>query len=157
MLLLAGSRLAGNASFSVASLAARKDARRQKRNRSRAERTAFPVPSRRSHYMSAWICVLAISLLVAIVQTHRTRPVTPAASAQLAPAVGVVHLVTYPGGASVIVDGKHYGFTPASLNLPAGQHLVVINMPGFSEYRQQLAVTTASEQTYSVVLSKPRR
>jgi hypothetical protein len=59
-----------------------------------------------------------------------------------------------PAGADVMLDGRYVGSTPSVLGVAAGNHVVVISMAGFSEWKRELAVSSGSELTVNAVLQK---
>lgn len=79
------------------------------------------------------------------------RPVTPlefspeviaaidAARAQPRPG-HPVRITSEPPGATISVDGRDAGRTPASIDLSAGQHVVIARVPGFVPYARALAL-----------------
>jgi hypothetical protein len=59
-----------------------------------------------------------------------------------------------PPGAEVTLDGRYVGSTPSVLGLTLGTHVVVISMPGFAQWKRELAVAPGSELTVNAVLQK---
>jgi hypothetical protein len=59
-----------------------------------------------------------------------------------------------PSGAEITLDGKYVGSTPSEIDLGAGTHVVLLSMPGFSEWRRELTVSTGSELTVNAILEK---
>jgi len=59
-----------------------------------------------------------------------------------------------PAGAEVTLDGRYVGSTPSVLGLTVGTHVVVISMPGFAQWKRELAVASGSELTVNAVLEK---
>ena len=59
-----------------------------------------------------------------------------------------------PPGAEVTLDGRYVGSTPSVLGLTTGTHVVVISMPGFAQWKRELAVAPGSELTVNAVLQK---
>ena len=59
-----------------------------------------------------------------------------------------------PPGAEVTLDGRYVGSTPSVLGLTTGPHVVVISMPGFAQWKRELAVVPGSELTVNAVLQK---
>ncbi len=58
----------------------------------------------------------------------------------LAPLTGSVVVDALERGARIEVDGVVAGFTPAVLDVPVGQHEVVVSLPGFRPYKQTVDV-----------------
>jgi len=59
-----------------------------------------------------------------------------------------------PAGAEVTLDGRYVGSTPSVLGLTVGTHVVLISMPGFTQWKRELAVASGSELTVNAVLEK---
>ena len=59
-----------------------------------------------------------------------------------------------PAGAEVTLDGRYVGSTPSVLGVTVGTHVVVISMPGFAQWKRELAVASGSELTVNAVLEK---
>jgi len=59
-----------------------------------------------------------------------------------------------PPGAEVTLDGRYVGSTPSVLGVTVGTHIVVISMPGFAQWKRELAVASGSELTVNAVLQK---
>ncbi len=54
--------------------------------------------------------------------------------AELAPALGTLNVTTTPPGAAILLDGKTTGaVTPAHMQVPSGEHEVVLRKEGFRE------------------------
>jgi len=64
---------------------------------------------------------------------------------------GSVNLVVYssPSGASIWIDGKYYGITPAQLtNIPTGNHIIRLSLSGYYDYEGTVYVI-ADQVTHS--------
>lgn len=59
-----------------------------------------------------------------------------------------------PAGAEVTLDGRYVGSTPSVVNVSTGNHVVVITMPGFAQWKRDLGVSPGSELTVNAVLQK---
>jgi len=59
-----------------------------------------------------------------------------------------------PAGAEVTLDGRYVGSTPSVLGLTTGNHVVVISMAGFQQWKRDLTVAPGSELTVNAVLQK---
>lgn len=59
-----------------------------------------------------------------------------------------------PTGAEVDLDGRYVGSTPSILGLTLGNHVVVISMPGFAQWKRDFSVASGSELTVNAVLQK---
>jgi len=60
---------------------------------------------------------------------------------------GQLTITSYPDAAEIFVDGKFVGNTPATLKLPAGQHVVLMKSPGKPDYSRTLEVPKSSKLT----------
>ncbi len=49
-----------------------------------------------------------------------------------------------PAGADITLDGKYVGSTPSEIAVPAGTHVVVFSMSGFSQWKRDLTVVEGS-------------
>jgi len=76
---------------------------------------------------------------------------TPAESVQQSVKCG---FTSTPAGAQITLDGRYVGSTPSVLSLNAGSHVVVISMPGFGDWKRELAVSPESELTVNAILEK---
>ncbi len=47
-----------------------------------------------------------------------------------------------PDGADIIVDGKYVGSTPSTLQLAPGEHAVVIEKPGYRQWKRSMSVSS---------------
>lgn len=59
-----------------------------------------------------------------------------------------------PSGAEISVDGHYMGSTPSVLSLSAGSHTVAISLPGFTQWKRDMTVSSGSELTVNAVLEK---
>ena len=62
-----------------------------------------------------------------------------------------------PPGADITVDGKYLGNTPSEIPLSTGTHVVILSMPGFTQWKRDLTVTSGSELTVGAILQKEQR
>ncbi len=76
-------------------------------------------------------------------------PETPRLFIQMAQDAGVFVVTSIPAGSSVIVDGKLYGQTPATLHLSAGVHRILL-VNGTQRHEEAVNVDPGSFQTRSV-------
>jgi len=72
------------------------------------------------------------------------------------PAAVKCSLTSTPSGAEIELDGRFVGSTPSVLSLTGGQHVVVISLPGFAQWKRDLTVSPGSELTVNAVLEKAR-
>jgi len=49
-----------------------------------------------------------------------------------------------PSGAEINLDGRYVGNTPSEILVSAGTHIVVFSMPGFAQWKRELAVAAGS-------------
>jgi PEGA domain len=59
-----------------------------------------------------------------------------------------------PAGADISIDDKYVGNTPSEIELTVGTHAVVFSMQGFTQWKRDLTVMSASELTVSAILQK---
>jgi PEGA domain len=71
-------------------------------------------------------------------------------------ALAKVTIKSSPDGADIVVDGKFVGDTPSTLLLAAGDHLVVINKPGFEPWQRTVSINDGSEITLEGTLEKAK-
>lgn len=70
-----------------------------------------------------------------------------------APEAGSLAVRSTPLGARVRVDGTEHGLTPQVIELPAGEHTVVLDKPGFAEHQQTVTVEAGAELPLDVTLT----
>ena len=59
-----------------------------------------------------------------------------------------------PPGAEITLDGRYVGNTPSTIGVSTGTHVVVLFMPGFAQWKRELAVAAGSEVNVSASLQK---
>jgi len=59
-----------------------------------------------------------------------------------------------PSGGEVMVDGQYVGSTPSVISLTVGNHVVQVLLPGYGQWKRELAVSPGSELTVNAVLEK---
>ncbi|HNU01887.1 MAG: PEGA domain-containing protein [Kiritimatiellae bacterium] len=79
-------------------------------------------------------------------------PATPPPAA--ADDKGLIALATTPAGASIFVDEKFVGMTPAKLRLKPGAHKIRLFLFGYKEWIQEIEVMAGSEVNLSLELQK---
>jgi hypothetical protein len=99
-----------------------------------------------------------------VAAAHPVPHVSTADSNTAAPGPGWVQVInpekvrcnfsSTPAGAEITVDGQYVGNTPSEISLPAGTHTVGFTLPGFSEWKRELIVTSGSAPTISTSLQK---
>jgi hypothetical protein len=62
-----------------------------------------------------------------------------------------------PPGAEITLDGRYVGNTPSTIGVSTGTHVVVLFMPGFSQWKRELAVAAGSEVNVTASLEKVQR
>jgi len=77
-------------------------------------------------------------------------------SIQLAPGWGSVSITSSPEGASIHVDGKELGTTPATLEIMAGEHDVALSLTGYVTASNKLQISAGeSLQLPEITLREP--
>ena len=83
------------------------------------------------------------------VQAQVTRPLAGKTSSDSAGYRGTLSVHSQPAGGQVSVDGRRVGVTPlVGWGLPAGSHVVRIDLDGYERWSTSVQVTT--EKTASV-------
>jgi len=83
-----------------------------------------------------------------------TAPV-PATATDAAPTdVTMVAIKSSPDGADITIDGKFVGTTPSTLQLKAGEHVVLIEKSGFKSWQRTMTVTGGGNQNIEATLDK---
>jgi len=59
-----------------------------------------------------------------------------------------------PPGAEITIDGRYAGNTPSSVGVSIGTHVVVLSLPGFTNWKRELAVTYGSDLNVNATLQK---
>jgi hypothetical protein len=82
-------------------------------------------------------------------------PPPPSRSAQKdLPGNIMCNFSSIPSGAEITLDGKYVGNTPSGIPLSAGTHTVILSLPGFTQWKRDLAVSPGSDLTVSGILQK---
>jgi hypothetical protein len=79
---------------------------------------------------------------------------TPAPSAATESVPSTIGLNSNPDGAEISVDGKYIGNTPSTLHLPAGDHAIKIEKPGYKTWERTLTITPGQTTTITSNLEK---
>ncbi|MEX1369116.1 MAG: PEGA domain-containing protein [Nannocystaceae bacterium] len=97
-----------------------------------------------SHQDGCKGCTLveAAGLIPGLVQTASSKIVPPPPPA---PVPGSLTVASVPLGATVIVDGTEHGLSPQTLELPPGEHTIVVTKPGFTEHRETITLEDGGE------------
>jgi hypothetical protein len=72
----------------------------------------------------------------------------PTATADLV----TVSAKSLPDGADITVDGKFMGNTPSTLRLGAGDHVIVIQRPGFKPWQRTMTLTAGETPSINAAL-----
>jgi hypothetical protein len=84
-------------------------------------------------------------------------PAPPAGSAQDPLAQKVrCNFSSTPPGAEITLDGRYAGNTPSEIGLTPGTHLVILSMPGFAQWKRELAVAADSVVNVTAKLQKTK-
>jgi serine/threonine-protein kinase len=67
---------------------------------------------------------------------------------------GALNLSTTPDGAKVVIDGKEYGMTPLTVELPAGSHDLEVAKPGYHLLEATLEVVSNETIPMDLTLTK---
>ena len=59
-----------------------------------------------------------------------------------------------PPGAEITIDWRYVGNTPSEISLSPGTHIVVMSLPGFAEWKRELAVVADSVVNVTATLEK---
>ena len=103
--------------------------------------------------------VTAGLLLLRPPQDDPQAPAKPADTPEQAagPAVGRLVVASEPPGADLIVDGVHWGQTPARIDsVPVGKYGLVIERIGWMPHEEALEILKGQETTVSVTLLSER-
>ena len=74
--------------------------------------------------------------------------VTPAATE------GTIVIKSDPDAAEITIGGKFVGTTPSTIQLTPGDHVVLIEKPGFKSWQKTISVTAGSSVTLGATLEK---
>ncbi len=84
-------------------------------------------------------------------------PQTPPAAPQAAAStdqLSSVAITSTPPSAEIYLDGKFMGSTPSTVRLAPGEHVLVLEKPGFKRWLRSLTVTPSGNVTIDVPLEK---
>jgi hypothetical protein len=82
--------------------------------------------------------------------TDTTLPIPTPKSVELATVV----VKSDPDGADVLVDGKFVGNAPSTMQLPPGDHIVLMEKPGFKGWQRGINLTPGGIVTLNAALEK---
>jgi formylglycine-generating enzyme required for sulfatase activity len=108
---------------------------------------AIRLPAGRHELVIAAPRYLPFKATVDVQGMERRQALTP----QLVAAWAPVKVLTEPAGATVVVDGKTQGPTPALLELDAGTHRIELQHPGFKPWVTDVQVIANQPQTLGPV------
>ena len=66
-----------------------------------------------------------------------------------------VVLQSYPSGATAWVNGNRVGQTPAGLELPGGQHRLLLELDGYHKTERNFTIVSGVDETINVELLRP--
>jgi len=61
-------------------------------------------------------------------------------------------VISTPGGATVVIDGRAVGVTPFTGDLPLGQHRLQLDLPGYREPGREIALAPNAPQDLNVAM-----
>jgi hypothetical protein len=74
---------------------------------------------------------------------------------EMIPRTGKVRITASQPLATVIIDGKNYGYAPADVELGAGGHALEVVAPKYAPGRQELVIAAGQTRTVNVQLELP--
>jgi hypothetical protein len=87
--------------------------------------------------------------------TTPTTIITQTSTVPTQPDSGSISVYSSPLGASILIDGRYYGTTPANLtSLPAGNHIIRLALSGFYDYEGTVYVL-AGQTTHAFGTLQP--
>ena len=85
---------------------------------------------------------------------NRVEDRAPAVVLQDGPRTAKCHFTSTPAGAEISIDGRYVGDTPSIITVGAGTHVIMIFMPGFAEWKREIAVSSGSDVNVGATLAK---
>jgi hypothetical protein len=79
----------------------------------------------------------------------------PASTALKTPELATVVVKSDPDGANISIDGKFVGDAPSTMQLPPGDHAVVIERTGFKPWQRSINLTPGGIVTLTGTLERP--
>ena len=73
----------------------------------------------------------------------------------LDPAWAAIGISSEPAGAEILIDGEPAGITPATRELLQGERQLLLRLPGFASWQQELAVTAGEDTVLDTVQMLP--
>jgi len=87
--------------------------------------------------------------------TPPTTIITQTSTVPVQPDSGSISVYSSPLGASILIDGRYYGTTPANLtSLPAGNHIIRLALSGYYDYEGTVYVL-AGQATHAFGTLQP--
>jgi hypothetical protein len=87
--------------------------------------------------------------------TPSAATTSPTGAVTLLPDSGDISVYSSPLGASILIDGRYYGTTPANLtSIPAGNHIIRLALSGYYDYEGTVYVL-AGQSTHSFGTLQP--
>jgi hypothetical protein len=87
--------------------------------------------------------------------TPPTTIITQTSTVPVQPDSGGISVYSSPLGASILIDGRYYGTTPANLtSLPAGNHIIRLTLSGYYDYEGTVYVL-AGQTTHAFGTLQP--
>jgi hypothetical protein len=87
--------------------------------------------------------------------TLPTTIITQTSTVPVQPDSGSISVYSSPLGASILIDGRYYGTTPANLtSLPAGNHIIRLTLSGYYDYEGTVYVL-AGQTTHAFGTLQP--
>ncbi len=87
--------------------------------------------------------------------TPSATTTSPTGAVTLLPDSGDMSVYSSPLGASILIDGRYYGTTPANLtSIPAGNHIIRLALSGYYDYEGTVYVL-AGQSTHSFGTLQP--
>ena len=65
---------------------------------------------------------------------------------------GKLAVQSQPSGAQIIIDGKDYGLTPATISLPSGKHVIFLQKDRFASVKQSIEVFPNQTRSVQITL-----
>ena len=98
----------------------------------------------------------AIRAAAAEAASKATAPqaAAPATAAPAVPSAGKLTVVSVPDGADIEVDGSFVGNTPSDVQVPEGEHTIVVKKTGFKDWQRKMKVSGGSSVRLNAELEK---
>ena len=68
--------------------------------------------------------------------------------------MSAISVKSEPEGADISIDGKFVGNTPSTLQLPVGDHTIVVTRSGYKTWERTIAATAGGNVTVNAVMEK---